>query len=358
VRRRTLTRVVDFKAFISGCAGLVLGDAERRFFAQTRPCGLILFARNCQTPEQIEALIASFKEAVESDEVLVLIDQEGGRVQRLRPPHWRAMPPARCYGRLYEIDPELGKQAAFAGARLIAQELHPLGINVDCTPVLDVPEKGAHEIIGDRAFSTDPEVVIALGRAVMDGCLAGGVLPVIKHVPGHGRAKADSHLALPRIDVAEADLDAIDFRPFHALRDAPLAMTAHVLLPVYDDRRPASISPVIMGEVIRKRIGLTGLVMSDDLGMKALGGPFAERARLVIEAGCDVALHCGGNLAEMQDVARAVPPLEGLAAERFVRARACLQDPQPFDIAESLALVTEAAGTQVAALGADPTVQA
>ena len=349
---------MDFKAFISGCAGLILSGAERRFFAETRPCGLILFARNCQTPDQIKALIAAFKDAVESDEVLVLIDQEGGRVQRLRPPHWRAMPPARCYGRLYEIDPELGKRAAFAGARLIAQELHALDINVDCTPVLDVPEKGAHEIIGDRAFSTEPEVVIALGRAVMDGCLAGGVLPVIKHVPGHGRAKADSHLALPRIDVAEAELDAIDFRPFRALRDAPLAMTAHVLLPIYDDRRPASISPVIMREVIRNRLGLTGLMMSDDLGMKALGGPFSERARGVIEAGCDVALHCGGNLDEMKQVAGAVPPLEGLAGERFAHARGCLDEPQAFDAADAMALVTEAAGTQVAALGADPTVQA
>ena len=322
--RRTLTRVVDFKAFISGCAGLSLTDAERRFFAETRPCGLILFARNCKTPDQIRALVASFRDAVESDEVLVLIDQEGGRVQRLRPPHWREMPPARCYGRAVRARSRAGKLAAFAGARLIAQELYALGINVNCTPVLDVPEKGAHEIIGDRAFSTDPEVVIALGRAVMDGTLAGGVLPVIKHVPGHGRAKADSHLALPRIDVAEADLDAIDFRPFRALRDAPLAMTAHVLLPIYDDRRPASISPVIMGEVIRNRIGLTGLVMSDDLGMKALGGPFAERARGVIEAGCDVALHCSGDLAEMSEVAGAVPPLEGVAAERFARARGCL----------------------------------
>ena len=349
---------MDFKAFISGCAGLILGDAERRFFAATRPCGLILFARNVETPAQIRALISSFKEAVESDEALVLIDQEGGRVQRLRPPHWRAMPPARCYGRLYETDPEMGKQAAFAGARLIAQELHDADITVDCTPVLDVPEKGAHEIIGDRAFSTDPDVVIALGRAVMEGCLAGGVLPVIKHVPGHGRAKADSHLALPRIDVTAADLDAVDFRPFRALRDAPLAMTAHVLLPAFDERRPASISPVIMSKVIRDRIGLTGLVMSDDLGMKALGGPFAERARSVIEAGCDVALHCGGNLAEMVEVGNAVPELEGLAAERFARARDCLHDPQPFDVEEALSLVTEAAGTHVASLGADPTVQA
>ena len=349
---------MDFKAFISGCAGLSLSDDERRLFARTRPCGLILFARNCQTPEQLRALIGSFKEAVESDEALVLIDQEGGRVQRLRAPLWRTMPPAHCYGRLYETDPEAAKRAAFAGARLIAQELREIGVNVNTVPVLDVPEKGSHEIIGDRAYSDDPDTVIALGRAVIDGCLAGGVLPVIKHVPGHGRAKADSHLALPKIDVPARELEATDFKPFHALRDAPLAMTAHVLLPAFDDRRPATTSPVIMGEVIRNRIGLKGLVMSDDLGMKALRGPFTERARDTIAAGCDVALHCSGKLADMTEVADAVPPLEGLAAERFARARAMLHRPQPFDIAQSLALVSEAAGTQIAAVGADPTVQA
>jgi beta-N-acetylhexosaminidase len=349
---------VDFKAFISGCAGASLSDDERRFFAETRPCGLILFARNCQTQEQLRALIDSFKRAVESDEILVLIDQEGGRVQRLRAPLWRTMPPASCYGLLYETNPAAAKRAAFAGARLIAQELRDIGVNVNTMPVLDVPEKGSHKIIGDRAFSSNPDTVIALGHAVMDGCLAGGVLPVIKHVPGHGRAKADSHLSLPRIDIPAQDLEAVDFKPFHALRDAPLAMTAHVLLPAFDDERPASTSPVIMGEVIRDRIGLTGLIMSDDLGMKALRGPFAERARDVIAAGCDVALHCSGNLAEMREVGRAVPPLEGLAAERYARARDMLVDPQPFDIAQSLALVTEASGTQIAAIGADPTVQA
>jgi beta-N-acetylhexosaminidase len=349
---------VDFKAFISGCAGKTLSDDERRLFAATRPCGLILFARNCDTPSQLRVLVEQFKHAVGSGDVLVLIDQEGGRVQRLKPPHWRHMPPARCYGRLYETNPEFAKRAAFAGARLTAQELYALGINVNTMPVLDVPQQGAHEIIGDRAYSTDPDVVIALGRAVIEGCLAGGLLPVIKHVPGHGRAKADSHLALPRIDVAAAELDSVDFRPFHALRDAPLAMTAHVLLPAFDDRRPASTSPVIMAQVIRDRIGLTGLVMSDDLGMKALGGPFAARARDVIAAGCDVALHCSGTFGEMAEVADAVPRLKGLAAERFARARAMLREPEPFDMAEAMALVTEAAGTQVASLGADPTVQA
>jgi beta-N-acetylhexosaminidase len=349
---------VDFKAFISGCAGTALVDAERRFFAAARPCGLILFRRNCQTPAQIRALIAAFKESVASDEILVVIDQEGGRVQRLRPPDWWNMPPARCYGRLYEGDPEMAKRAAFAGARLTAQELHDLGVTVNTMPVLDVPQRGAHEIIGDRAYGIDPETVIALGQAVIEGCLSGGVLPVIKHVPGHGRATADSHLDLPRIDASASDLAAVDFRPFHALRHAPLAMTAHVLLPAFDDRRPASVSPAIMGEVIRDRIGLTGLVMSDDLGMKALGGSLAERARGVIDAGCDVALHCSGILDEMMEVGDAVPSLGGLAAERFARARADLREPEPFDAAEALALVTEAAGTQVASLGRDPTVPA
>ncbi len=349
---------MDLKAFISGCAGPVLDDAERLFFAAARPCGLILFRRNCQTPEQIRALIADFKESVASDEILVVIDQEGGRVQRLRPPDWRNMPPARCYGHLYDIDPDMGIRAAFAGARLTAQELYDLGITVNTMPVLDVPQPEAHEIIGDRAYGTDPGTVIALGRAVIEGCLSGGVLPVIKHVPGHGRATADSHLDLPRIDAELSELDDVDFRPFHALRHAPLAMTAHVLLPAFDDERPASVSPAIMDEVIRERIGLTGLVMSDDLGMEALGGSFAERARGVIDAGCDLALHCSGILGQMIEVGNAVPALEGLAAARFARARAALREPEPFDADEALALVTEAAGTQVASLGRDPTVPA
>jgi beta-N-acetylhexosaminidase len=349
---------VDLKAFISGCAGTSLSEAERTFFGRERPCGLILFARNCQGPEQLRALVASFKDAVGSDEIFVLVDQEGGRVQRLRPPSWRNMPPPRCYGLLYETDPERAKRAAFAGARLIADELHDVGINVNCTPLLDVPQIGAHHIIGDRAFSADPDVVIALGRAVMAGTLAGGVLPVIKHVPGHGRARADSHRSLPRIDAGETELRAVDFRPFRALRDAPLAMTAHVLLPGFDERRPATVSPVIMGQVIRDQIGLTGLVMSDDIGMKALTGPLAKRTSAVVEAGCDVVLHCSGKLAEMVEVGSATPLLEGAAAGRFAAAWACLRDPQPYDIAEAMALATEAAATRVASVGPDPTVQA
>lgn len=337
--------MVDFNAFISGCAGTSLSDDERAFFAETRPCGLILFARNCQSVSQLRTITEDFRDAVESDAALVLIDQEGGRVQRLRPPQWRQMPPARVYGDLYLYDPEGARAAAFAGGRLIATELREAGITVNCTPVLDVPEAGSHDIIGDRAFSFDPGVVSNLGRAVVEGTLAGGVLPVIKHVPGHGRAMADSHLSLPRIDASAEELIEVDFRPFMALCHAPLAMTAHVLLTAFDEERPASTSPVIMGEVIRELIGLTGLVMSDDIGMQALGGPFAERAAAVIDAGCDVALHCSGELAEMREVASAVPPLEGESAERFARAIAELGEPQPFDADQALVLVREAGGS-------------
>lgn len=349
--------MVTFKAFISGCAGKALTGDERKLFAKARPCGLILFARNVGSPAQVRALVAGFKDAVGSDDVLVLVDQEGGRVQRLRPPHWRAMPPQHCYGDLYAVDPEAAKRAAFAGARLMAAELHDLGINVNTTPCLDVPQEGAHDIIGDRAFSANPDVVSVLGRAVMDGTLAGGVLPVIKHVPGHGRALADSHKSLPHIDASKKELEAVDFRPFEALHDAPLAMTAHVLLPVFDERRPATVSPAIMGKVIRDQMGLTGLIMSDDIGMKALRGSFAQLTRDVIAGGCDVVLHCSGKFAEMAEVAGAAPALEGKALERFEKARTCLHDPEPFDEAEALALVTEAAATRVASLGPDPTVQ-
>jgi beta-N-acetylhexosaminidase len=336
--------VVDFNAFISGCAGTSLSDEERAFFAETRPCGLILFARNCQSVPQIQKITADYRDAVETDTALVLIDQEGGRVQRLRPPRWRQMPPARVYGDLYVFEPEAARAAAIASARLISQELRSAGITVNCTPVLDVPEAGAHDIIGDRAFSFDPDIVSDLGLAVIDGMLAGGVLPVIKHVPGHGRARADSHLSLPRINASAEDLIAVDFRPFMALSHAPLAMTAHVLLPAFDDERPASISPVIMGEVIRGLIGLTGLVMSDDIGMQALGGSMAERATAVIAAGCDVALHCSGKFDETREVARVVPPLDGISAERFERAVAELREPQAFDAEQALNLVSEAAG--------------
>lgn len=346
-----------FKAFISGCAATALTAAERDFFARERPCGLILFRRNVETPDQVRALVSDFKSAVGTEDVLVLIDQEGGRVQRLRPPHWREMPPAGVFGGLYATDKEAGRRAAFAAARLMAAELYDLGINVDCTPCIDVRQEGAHDIIGDRAFSTDPKTVAVLGRAVMDGMLAGGVLPVIKHVPGHGRALTDSHKSLPHIDVSRDALEEVDFLPFRELRDAPLAMTAHVLLPAYDGQNPATLSPAIMKEVIRGSLGLTGLIMTDDICMKALSGTPGDLTRAVIDAGCDVALHCSGAFDEMVDVAGAAPELSGESLSRFEDALACLRDPEPFDEAEALALVTEAAAVRVAAKGADPTEQ-
>ena len=349
---------MPFKAFISGCATTALTKAERDLFAEERPCGLILFARNVNNPGQVQALVSDFKSAVGIDDVLILVDQEGGRVQRLRPPYWRAMPPARCFGDLYARDKEAGKRAAFAASRLMAAELYDLGINVDCTPCIDVPQEGAHDIIGDRAFSTDPDAVGVLGRAVMDGMLAGGVLPVIKHVPGHGRAVADSHKSLPHIDVSKESLEEVDFRPFHALRDAPLAMTAHVLLPAYDEQSPATLSPAIMKELIRGQLGLTGLIMTDDIGMKALSGTPGDLTRAVVAGGCDVALHCSGKFDEMVDVAGAAPELAGVSLKRFDSALACLAAPKPFDEAEALAIVSEAAETRVAQVGPDPTVQA
>lgn len=336
-----------FQAFIASCAGLELTEAERKVIGRSRPCGLILFARNCQSPEQIRALTDSFRQAVDSEEVLILIDQEGGRVQRLKPPGWPQMPAARAYGDLYRKDRAAGMRAAFYGARLIAHQLHCLGINTNCAPVLDVAQPGAHDVIGDRAYGTDPQIVSALGRAVVDGYLAGGVLPVIKHVPGHGRAGADSHLALPKIEATEADLEAVDFKPFQALRDAPLAMTAHVLLPAYDSNRPASVSPAIMGKVIRQTIGLEGLVMCDDIGMQALSGTVADRAAAAVRAGCDVVLHCSGDLSETEALAAAVPALVGEPKARFDRALGYLHAPESFDHAEALAMLAQVEGTPI-----------
>lgn len=331
------------KALITGCSGPNLTADERAFFADVRPCGLILFARNCVSRDQVRELTGSARGCI-GDNLLVLIDQEGGRVQRLGPPEWRAYPPARAFGRLYEKDRDEGVEAARSVARLMARDLNDAGINVDCLPVLDVPAQGAHEIIGDRAYGDDPVTVIALGRAAAEGLLEGGVLPVVKHVPGHGRARADSHKGLPVIDATLEELEATDFRPFVALNDMPLAMTAHVVLKALDEKAPATISPLIMSEVIRGRIGFEGLVMSDDLDMAALSGSPAERARSVIAAGCDVALHCSGKLEDMKEVAAAVPNLDGKRLERFKRALDRLQAPSPLDEIRALALLEKAMG--------------
>jgi beta-N-acetylhexosaminidase len=336
-----LSAALGRRAFITGCQSHWFTDRERALFAETRPCGLILFKRNCDTPEQIARLTADFREAVEDEHALVLIDQEGGRVQRLGPPHWRRYPPGLRFGEFSIREPGLGLEAARLVARLIARDLTSLGINVNCAPVLDVPAPGAHDIIGDRAYGTAPDAIAALGRAVAEGYLEGGVLPVVKHIPGHGRAAADSHVSLPVIAASRAELAATDFMPFKALADMPLAMTAHVLIPAIDPDAPASASAAIIGDIVRGEIGFDGFLMCDDLGMGALSGGMAKRTRAVLAAGCDAALHCSGIFAEMEAVASASPELSGDAARRFAAARARLTPPQAFDEARAEALLGE-----------------
>jgi beta-N-acetylhexosaminidase len=333
---------MTLRAFISGCAGARLSADEKRFFAAERPCGLILFRRNCETPEQTRALTEEFREALGGESALVLIDQEGGRVQRLGPPRWRRYPPARSFGRLYERDPERGLAAARQCARLMAEELRAAGVNVDCAPVLDVPSPDAHDIIGDRAFAASPAPVAALARAAAEGLMDGGVLPVIKHVPGHGRARADSHVSLPVIMAPLRELESVDFRPFAELSSLPLAMTAHVLIPELDPARPASASPRVIQEIIRGHIGFDGLLMCDDVSMGALSGSIRERTEAVLAAGCDAALHCNGDMAEMMQVAAASPELTGEPARRFRAAMARLGPLRQFDLPSALAMLEEA----------------
>jgi beta-N-acetylhexosaminidase len=318
-------------ALITGLSGQVLTAREKSFLGATRPIGIILFARNLASHDQIRALIADAHEAVGTADLLVLIDQEGGRVQRLRPPLGRALPPGAAYGRLYEHDPEAACAAAFAVARLLADDLKALAINTDCAPVADLPVAGSHEIIGDRAYGTTPEQVIRLAGAVAEGLMAGGVLPVIKHIPGHGRATKDSHLALPVVCEPRSLLSATDFAPFRALNSIPVAMTAHVVFRDIDADQPASTSAKVTREIIRGEIGFDGLLMSDDLTMRALAGSMRSRAERVIAAGSDVVLHCNGDLAEMQEAAAGSPPLAGEALRRFERTLKVLNTAKPYD---------------------------
>ena len=336
---------MSVSAFICGTAGPTLGAEERAFLRDADPWGFILFRRNCETPEQIRALTAALREAVGRD-APVLIDQEGGRVQRLGPPQWPAYPTGRTYGDLFARSPRDGRRAAHLGARLIAADLAALGIDVDCLPVLDVPVEGAHDVIGHRAYGVTPDVVADLGRAAAHGLLEGGVLPVIKHIPGHGRAGADSHHDLPVVDTALAVLEQTDFPPFRAAAALPLAMTAHVVYTALDPDRPATTSKRVIDEVIRGFIGFDGCLMSDDVSMRALSGSIGERTAAAVAAGCDLALHCNGDLAEMREVAAAAPSLAGRAAQRAARALAARRPPLPFDEAAAraeFARLTEAA---------------
>jgi len=308
------------RALILGCAGKSLSPGEAAFFREAQPWGFILFKRNIGTPDEVRALTSDLRACVGRGSAPILIDQEGGRVQRMGPPHWPSYPPGGRFGRLNGA----AAMVARLGARLMAHDLAEVGINVDCAPVLDVPTPGSHDIIGDRAYGTSPEAVAAIGRAVADGLMAGGVLPVIKHMPGHGRAACDSHKSLPRVDATLADLRARDFAPFRALADLPMAMSAHVVFTAIDPERPATQSPAVIREIVRGEIGFDGLLMTDDLSMHALTGPFRARAEASFAAGLDIALHCNGERAEMEAVCEGTPPLAGEATRRAAAALARL----------------------------------
>lgn len=330
------------RAFITGLAGPTLLDAERSFLASARPAGIILFARNCVAHDQIRRLVGDALGAIGSADALVLIDQEGGRVQRLRPPIGRALPAAAAFGALYAGDPSEARRLAFLVSRQNAADLRALGINTNCAPVLDVPISGAHDVIGNRAYGATAAQVAALGAEVAAGLMAGGVLPVMKHIPGHGRAGADSHHALPVVATPRAQLEATDFAPFRELAYLPAAMTAHVLFTDIDGEKPASTSPAITRDVIRGTIGFDGLLMSDDLSMKALGGPMRERARAVLAGGSDLVLHCNGNIAEMEAVAAESPEISGASRARLDAALAVLQQHEPFETQLAEAAISRA----------------
>jgi beta-N-acetylhexosaminidase len=303
------------RAFITGLAGTTMTPDERAFLHEREPWGFIIFQRNIDTPTQVRRLTASVRDAVGRD-APVLVDQEGGRVQRLGPPHWPTYPSGAAYGRCYDRNAAEGIRAAYLGARLIAADLAAVGVDVDCLPIADVPVAGANSVIGDRAYGEAAEKVALLGRAVADGLLAGGVLPVLKHIPGHGRATADSHGALPIVETDRETLRTTDFAAFRPLSDLPLGMTAHIVYTAIDPIAPATTSVTLVRDVIRDWLGFRGLLMSDDISMGALSGSIEERSRAAIAAGCDVVLHCNGELDEMRAVASAVPVLAGEAAAR------------------------------------------
>ena len=335
------------KACILGFEGTELSPEERAFFAEHQPLGFILFRRNIDTPPQVRALVAQLRACV-THTPLILIDQEGGRVRRLRPPHWPDYPAA---ARFHEVAHNAVEERDLVrlSARLMAADLFDLGINVDCAPVLDVPQPGAHDIIGDRAYGTRPQAVATLGRAACEGLLAGGVLPVVKHIPGHGRAGADSHASLPVVDTPYDDLLRIDFYPFQVNADMPIAMTAHVLYKAIDKRNPATTSKACI-DVIRQVIGFDGLLVCDDLSMNALSGAIGKRARASLKAGCDVLLHCNGAMAQMNEVVKAAPKLRG---EPLRRAKAALSRllrmPEPLDVKAARARLDAALGRGKAA---------
>jgi beta-N-acetylhexosaminidase len=318
------------RAFITGIAGTELSADERSFLREADPWGLILFKRNISNPKQVADLTSSFRSIV-GRQAPVLVDQEGGRVQRLGPPNWPVYPPAQALDRLYERDVAVALAAARLGGRLLANDLQPLGIDVDCLPCADIPVSEADPVIGDRAYGDRPDKVAVLAGAHARGLMNGGVLPVLKHLPGHGRATVDSHKNLPTVAADRGTLEATDFAAFRPLARLPLGMTAHVVFSAIDAAHPATTSATMVREVIRGFIGFQGLLMSDDVSMGALSGSIEERSKAAIAAGCDVVLHCNGTLDEMQDVAASVPTLAGDAGMRAVNALAARETPSEFD---------------------------
>ena len=308
-------------AAIYGLAGTVMTAGEEDFFRDARPAGYILFRRNIEDRTQLRALTDSLRALEGHDEVPILIDQEGGRVARMRPPQWQAFPSGEAFDRLYQLAPSSAIEAARVNARALGLMLHEVGINIDCLPMLDVRQPGATDIVGDRALGSEPMQVSALGRAILDGLASAGVLGVIKHIPGHGRALVDSHKELPVVDAGE-DLLAVDVEPFERLRDAAMGMTSHLLYRQWDAERPASQSPIVIDRIIRQRIGFDGFLMSDDICMEALSGDHGTRAAACLSAGCDAVLHCDGKMDHMVSVAAATGPLTPEAEARLARAMA------------------------------------
>ncbi len=313
---------------IFGCGSVSLSGPERRFYREADPWGFILFRRNCESPRQVKRLTAELRDSVGRPDCPILIDQEGGRVQRLAPPSWPALPAAGRFGELARADLAGAEAAVHCHALAMAASLAELGISVDAFPVLDLAVPGASPVIGDRAFSQDPLVVARLGRAACEGLLDGGILPIIKHLPGHGRATVDSHQGLPIIDADRATLERWDFEPFRALSGMPWGMTGHLVLSAVDPAAPVTLSATAIGDVIRGAIGFDGVLISDDLSMGALQGPAGGRARAALAAGCDLALHCNGDMAEMIEVADAVPPVGRQSLERLAMAEAARRRPQ------------------------------
>ncbi|UYN93920.1 MAG: beta-N-acetylhexosaminidase [Enhydrobacter sp.] len=313
------------RAVIFGCSGPDLTADERAFFRDADPLGFILFARNIDTPERARRLTDDLRSSVGRFDAPILIDQEGGRVARLKPPHWRKAPPARVLGELYRRDPERGLEATRLNSRLLAADVASIGCDVDCLPVLDIAFPETHAVIGDRAYASAPEPVAALGRAAAEGLLGEGVMPVIKHIPGHGRATVDSHHHLPRVSASRAELERHDFLPFRLLADLPWAMTGHLLFDAVDPERAITVSAGGVKDVIRRHIGFDGLLLSDDLSMQALGGTLGDRAEQALAAGCDIALHCNGRMDEMREIAARTGPMSAAAQRRFDAGRSHLE---------------------------------